>query len=317
MTITDPAKQAGVFLRNLFAPYASGYMEIRAFNGPKREQSFHELPISGERLRHLCVTLVDKADEGYDVYVGVLPRKERYGKASAIREAATIWADFDSKNMTATEMDSAVEDADIVVHSGGGMHAYWYTTDVEDVSSRLRQDNFSSVVQDIQLSKSNGKADSTHDLPRILRVPGTRNWKDRANPKPVILMSCNSRVVKVERPEHPQPVDTPFHALLEDEPMHSPIVSGSDEDLFFRKLAMEAAAQNRLYQTAKNNALPELAFPIVTPGGRNVNNLNLYVVLQMERITKSTELLTDEELAYASREIDFVIDWLVENGYAY
>ena len=84
-----PAVQAGIFLRNLFAPYTSGYMEIRAFNGTRREQSFHELPISGDRLKHLCTTLVQKSDEGFDVYVGVLPRKERFGKASSIREAAT------------------------------------------------------------------------------------------------------------------------------------------------------------------------------------------------------------------------------------
>ena len=312
-----PATQAGLFLRNLFAPYTSGYMEIRAFNGPKREQSFHELPISGDRLKHLCTTLVDKAQDGFDIYVGVLPRKERFGKASAIREAATVWADFDNKNMTATEMDAAVEDADIIVHSGGGTHAYWYTVNVEDVSGKLRQENFSAVVQDVQLSKSGGKADSTHDLPRILRVPGTLNWKDRSNPKPVLLMHCNNRVVKTVKQDNPQPVDTPFHSLMEDEPMYSPIVPGSDEDLFFRRLAMEAAAQNRLYQTAKKDGLPELAFPIVTPGGRNVNDLNLYVVAQMERVTKSTELLSDNDLAYASRELDFIIEWLTENGHAY
>jgi len=312
-----PATQAGLFLRNLFAPYTSGYIEIRAFNGPQREQSFHELPISGDRLRHLCGSLIDKAYEGFDIYVGVLPRKERFGKASSIREAAVVWADFDNKNMTATEMDSAIEDADIVVHSGGGMHAYWYTTDVEDVSTKIRQERFSAVVQDVQLSKSNGKADSTHDLPRILRLPGTLNWKDRNKPKTVCLLSCVNRVVKVAKQDHPEPVDTPFHALMEDEPMYSPIVSGSDEDLFFRRLALEAAAHNRLYETAKQGRLPELAFPVVTPGGRNVNNLNLYVVGQMERITKATEMLSEEDLAYASREIDFVIEWLTENGHAY
>ena len=312
-----PAVQAGLFLRNLFAPYGSGYLEIRAFNGGRREQSFHELPISGDRLKHLCTTLVQKSDEGFDVYVGVLPRKERFGKASSIREAATVWADFDNKNLNASEMDTAIEDADMVVHSGGGMHAYWYTTDVEDVSNKMRQENFSAVVQDVQLSKSNGKADSTHDLPRILRVPGTQNWKDRQNPKPVLLTHCNSRVVKVEKQDNPQPVDTPFHSLMEDEPMYSPIVHGSEEDLFFRRLAMEAAAQNRLYQTAKQGGLPELAFPIVTPGGRNVNDLNLYVVSQMERVTKSTELLSDHDLAYASRELDYIIEWLMENGHAY
>lgn len=318
MTTQDPAKQAGIFLRNLFAPYESGYIEIRAFSGFKREQSFHEIPISGDRLRGLCESLIEKSDNGYDIYVGVLPRKERYGRASSVEQAATIWGDFDFKNMDPAEIKVSCGDADILVHSGGGIHAYWYTTDVQDVSSTRKQDAYSAVVQAMQNERSGGRADHTHDLPRILRLPGTKNWKVRSEPKPVRLISCNSRVMQKQEPqEKQQPVDTEFIGLLEEEPMYSPLVPGTAEHDYFTRLAWEAYAQNRLYEAAKEGKLPVLSSPVSTSGGRAVQDLNHYVVMQMERVMKSYGTLSEEEMAFCGREIQSVLEFLRSHGHAY
>jgi hypothetical protein len=311
-----PVMQAGVFLRNLFAPYESGYIEIRAFNGQRREQSFHEIPLSGDRLKALCESLLNKSDMGFDVYVGVLPRSQRYGKASAVNQASVIWADFDFKNMTATGMDEATEDADILVHSGGGIHAYWYATKVEHLDTSKAQDAYSAVVQDVQQAKSGGKADHTHDLPRILRVPGTKNWKNRQNPKEVSLLKCNNRFTPAEKDKE-QPVDTGFIHLLEDEPMYAPLVEGTEEFEFYARLWREAMEQNRLYEAAKKNRLPLLAHPITTPGGRRISDPNIYVTTQMERIMKIAGTMTEAELAYANREIQAVLDYMRDHGHAY
>lgn len=313
----DPAMQAGLFLRNLFAPYQSGYMEIRAFNGQKREQSFHELPISGERLRSICLALISKSESGYDVYVGVLPRKERYGKASSITHAATVWADFDYKNMTDEEVLRATRDADMTVHSGGGMHAYWWVTQPQDVSSIRKQDAFSALVQDEQQRRSGGKADATHDLPRILRVPGTLNWKDREKPRKVCLLTCEGRNAKSEAQERRDAIDTGFTELLEDEPMHARLVEGSEEWEYYFRLACEAFAQNRIYEAAKQNRLLSFNPMLRTPGGRQVQNPNEYIVLQMERVVHGQGIITEEDAAFAAREIDFFVEYMRNNGHAY
>lgn len=311
-----PVTQAGIFLRNLFAPYESGYIEIRAFNGQRREQSFHELPLSGDRLKSLCESIVNKSDLGFDVYVGVLPRSQRYGKASAVNQASVVWADFDFKNMTATGMDEATEDADILVHSGGGIHAYWYTTQVEQLEDAKAQNAYSAVVQDVQQSKSGGNADHTHDLPRILRVPGTKNWKDRNNPKEVALMRCVNRYKPAEK-DRQEPVDTGFIHLLEDEPMHSQLAQDDAEYKYLAHLWREAMEQNRLYEAAKKNRLPLLGTPITTPGGRRISDPNAYIVLQMERMMKSYGTLSEDEMVYADREVEAILNYMRENGHAY
>ena len=313
-----PAVQAGLFLRNLFAPYTNGYIEIRAFKGESREQSFHELPISGERLKSLCESLVDKSDAGYDVYCGVLPRKERFGKASSIAQAAVIWADFDRKNMTPEELETAIIGADIVVDSGNGLHAYWYMDEVENIGDKRKQDAFSLVVEEIQQEKSGFHADRTHDVPRILRVPGTLNWKKTSNPLDVLLVTCNSRTASTAK-EPSVSVDTGFVQLQGEEDLAPDLVVGSEEWEFYFRLSVEAFKQNRLYEAAKADRLPELKKPLKTPSGKFVYFLSEYVKGQMERFVYESQFraMTDEEIATASREMDFIIQWLADNGYAY
>jgi hypothetical protein len=318
MKAKPPAVQAGLFLRNLFAPYGAGYIEIRAFKGESREQSFHELPISGDRLKALCESLVSKSDAGYDVYCGVLPRKERYGKASSIAQAAVIWADFDRKNMTPEELESAIEGADIVVDSGNGLHAYWYMDSVENIGDKRKQDAFALVVEEIQQEKSNHHADRTHDVPRILRVPGTLNWKKTANPLDVVLLTCNTR----NAPPAAEPsvsVDTGFVQIQAADDLCPDLVVGSEEWEFFFRISVEAFKQNRLYEAAKADRLPELKKPLKTPNGKMVYFLSEYVKMQMENFVYESQFraMTDEEIATASREMEFIINFLAENGHAY
>jgi hypothetical protein len=114
-------------------------------------------------------------------------------------EAAWIWADLDHKNMTPEEIDGAIMGADMVVNSGNGTPAYWSLGCVRSLSGSAR-DRFVSVVERVQADVSDGRADNTADLPRILRIPGTANWKDEAEPKPVVLLRYPSLA-----PQKPQP----------------------------------------------------------------------------------------------------------------
>jgi hypothetical protein len=72
-----------------------------------------------------------------------------------------------------------------LVSSGGGVHAYWpFTEAVDIVEWKLAAENFKRLCKQYDL-----KIDFTvpADAARVLRVPGTFNWKNRRSPRPVVL----------------------------------------------------------------------------------------------------------------------------------
>jgi hypothetical protein len=75
-----------------------------------------------------------------------------------------------------------------VISSGNGLHVYWL------VDNPVTQEHWlPTAVQLGQLTEALGlKADSscTTDVARILRVPGSLNFKDRANPRPVVILKA-------------------------------------------------------------------------------------------------------------------------------
>ena len=202
--VNEELKQAGMFLRVLFGPYSEGFAEIRYLlktgGQNARKQDFIPLPFTPDSLRATAAKVLKYSDGGWDCYAGVLPRSKRDGHAESILQAAWIWADLDHKNMTPEEIDGAVMGADMVVNSGNGTHAYWFLGAVRELSGSAR-DRFVAGVERVQADVSDGRADNTADLPRILRIPGTANWKDEADPKPVALLRYPSIASQKPQPE--------------------------------------------------------------------------------------------------------------------
>lgn len=114
------------------------------------------------------------APPGFNSYFGVLPKSRPSARAEAATQAYCIWADLDAK-LSGSE-DAALAalsrfalPASAVVYTGGGYHAYWF------LSSTIRHHaRVSDLVR--RLARLIG-ADSTADVARILRVPGTYNYK--------------------------------------------------------------------------------------------------------------------------------------------
>lgn len=69
-----------------------------------------------------------------------------------------------------------------LIDSGGGLHAYWlfselWTLDADDLDhAQALERGWQAYIR----SRTTYDIDSTHDLARVLRVPGTRNLKDGA-----------------------------------------------------------------------------------------------------------------------------------------
>lgn len=167
------------FLEVLFGKYLSqskGYIETREFrkdrNGPI--QCFHKT----------IDELLSYQPQG-DLYFGVCPRRIKSGKEEYIYNITSLWVDLDSdtgftKEQGLSRLQGFKLKSSIVVDSGNGLHAYWLLKTPELVNPDTK-----GILRG--LARILG-ADHCFDLPRILRVPGTKNYKDPNNPKKVKII---------------------------------------------------------------------------------------------------------------------------------
>lgn len=106
-----------------------------------------------------------------------------------------LYGEFDaktygSKEAIAEHIASAAWPApSVIVDSGGGLHGYWLLREpwvLDSDDARLAAE----IVQRAWVQQVVGADESVHDLVRILRVPGTRNFKYDP-PRPVQFISCD------------------------------------------------------------------------------------------------------------------------------
>lgn len=133
-----------------------------------------------------------------DVYVGCAPRTRRSGGRDAIDRAWVLWAECDLPAARAA-LEAFAPAPTLVVASGSphGRHAYWQLTEPVDVDA-LEDANR-------RLADALGADPACVDAARILRPPGTQNFK-RDEPQPVWIA--------LHRPERRYRLD----ALLEQLP---------------------------------------------------------------------------------------------------
>jgi len=150
--------------------------------------------------------------QSQDVYVGaslmIAGHKGRGSQTEAVAMPG-FWLDLDLHDPNAhksAKLPTTLEDAaqilapfpepTMVVHSGYGLHVWWCfdqpleltPDDIPHAEAALK--SFQGHI--IKHAASLGwHVDATGDLPRVLRVPGTRNHKDPTNPKPVEVIDAD------------------------------------------------------------------------------------------------------------------------------
>ena len=160
------------FLKALFESFlqeSEGYIETREIISGQEgaNQTFHRTIDS----------IVNHTPTG-NYYFGVCPRLRESGKEADIETIVSLWVDMDMEIEAAMKaLDNFSHKPSIVVDSGNGIHAYWLLREPEQVKA-----NTKSILEG--LAKALG-ADHCFDLPRILRVPGTKNLKIPSEPKDV------------------------------------------------------------------------------------------------------------------------------------
>jgi hypothetical protein len=132
--------------------------------------------------------------------VGVALRHGQGGTAADVSRAGALWADIDYKLWQNTDDAAAAAlgavkvfrwQPSALVCSGGGLQPYWRLAVPYDVASdgKERLERLNAAMARA-LSGRERTPDHVQDVARILRLPGTWNWK-YAPPQPVRLVWCD------------------------------------------------------------------------------------------------------------------------------
>jgi len=123
-----------------------------------------------------------------------------------------IWADIDiqgpahKSDELPPDLEAALAIANctelapsLIVHSGNGIQAWWVFREPVVFEDEGHIQAATDLVQRWQgilsthAKKSGYRIDATHDLARVMRLPGTFNRKDPSNPKPVTFTDAGHR----------------------------------------------------------------------------------------------------------------------------
>jgi hypothetical protein len=194
ISATD-AVQAIAFLRHLFKPYSDGFIEIRPLSKhkPHANRTTYRLPecLKGEAGQALSQHIISLAMRGYDVYVGVCPRVAPEGPGrklgkDAIEQVGAVWVDLDSK-VEGASSQVLLDTCDIVVSTGNGWHGYKILSSPKLCKSARERTTLEYRIRDFADKLLPG-TDNVSNVDRILRVPGTLNWKNPDEPKAVTML---------------------------------------------------------------------------------------------------------------------------------
>ena len=196
--------QAVTFLSWLFEPYVDGFVEIRTMNQGKVQMRFYELPRTEEDWNGIGEACIQWSDAGEDVYVGVLPRWRKGGRDNDVHTAATIWCDID--DLDGLDQTATLNKVTVAVRSGRGLHCYRRLKVAGIGTKPTEQREFVQLLERWMLTLSAAADIKCKNPSRILRIPGTLNWKNREAPRLVELAKFPpeaSRIVEETTSTHP------------------------------------------------------------------------------------------------------------------
>jgi hypothetical protein len=169
-------------------PKAAGFGELRFLGAGGPESRWVLLDDSRSTEAAIDVSISTGRRPREDCYFGVLPRLSRRGTSDNCAPTTTVlWADIDAKafsldcadSLAYTETDEkaralrALNDfplpPSIIVDTGHGYHAYWRLS--QPATWGAARDAMKGIAKVV-------RGDAVYDAARIMRLPGTTNWKD-------------------------------------------------------------------------------------------------------------------------------------------
>lgn len=206
------------FFSDLYGETEGGYLST----WEKQEKSTTWHPIND------IEKLIDRAAElsasGRDAYFGVCPRRmaiyeEKNGRRYAVRggesdvhSVPALWMDIDIQEPGAHakhELPASKEEAlaflyeiplkpSFIIFSGYGLHIYWLLREPLVINNsgdlnmaKALSSGWGAYIRNLAQQRHCWKFDNVADLARVLRVPGTYNYKKAENPVLVEIIRPN------------------------------------------------------------------------------------------------------------------------------
>lgn len=190
--------EAKSFLKIFFSQH-EGLIEIRSIR-PQRESESQPI-VNSFFYRSIADILWEKLkqlnEQGCNIYYGVCTRKQEKGDKSSVYEMFGIWVDVDAKNFGSKQaawehiqrtIASTGLEPTLLVDSGNGYHLYFLFNKFEVVESLDSIHKLEGCIKGVEQLFG---GDHTHNLDRIMRLPGFNNVKDLLNPKHCKIISFN------------------------------------------------------------------------------------------------------------------------------
>ena len=230
------------FFRRLHGEEASGHLIVWT----RQNSATRAFDLAAEGAITTAAEYCDQRAAVFDVYAAVglqgsPPGGNLRGTEDGVAVVPAVWADIDifgpahtAQNLPPTEqhaftiIEAVGLPPSIIVRSGFGLQVYWCFKEpwrLETVADRGRAKSLSTRFQARlrTLAQSHGwTIDSTHDLCRVLRVPGTFNRKLPADVRPVTAEFSDCAYTQsdleeilegVEDTGSPSPLFTPQESL--------------------------------------------------------------------------------------------------------
>jgi len=208
-----PEEEAAACFRAAYGDDAPGWLPIFTAwtdsRGAKRTATWWH---SATDLEGAARTAIRESARGRNVYMPVGLQRQRLdqyhrGDAASVCALVGMWADIDIAGTGHAGIDYPPTEADalalvaelpleptVLVHSGHGLQAWWcfrepwtLDNDEERQAAATLARRWLATVQ-AYAARNGWKIDATADLARVLRVPGTTNWKVAGAPAPVRLL---------------------------------------------------------------------------------------------------------------------------------
>lgn len=200
------------FLAELYR-FSEGYTYLWT----RQKKRTYQFPIDDLQAMVACADEQSRLQR--DVYFGVCTTQKSLGdydrtKNEDISSISALWVDIDiadgnhaAKNlppdvMSARSLLPTEYEPSIVVFSGHGLHAYYLLKEAWELDSVEQQAQASRYLRRLQgavrarAAEHGWHIDAVSDLARVLRLPGTKNYKDINAPIDCVVIEANEPVLR-------------------------------------------------------------------------------------------------------------------------
>ena len=179
------------FIGTIFAGLDGGYAEVRAISASERRRAFFRRTAT-EGIQRFCDKHADS-----NCYIGVATRAStKNGKDANLLQLGSIFVDQDPKDVREDEAIGLLErfgfQPSVIVDSGFGMHLYYRLDEPFDLTDANDREQARFLIHAVSDRLHGDKA--ARDLARILRLPGSLNFKYDL-PRPVELLHCDPALI--------------------------------------------------------------------------------------------------------------------------